>query len=1565
MDIQFTVRCAAGVSTSISRPVNIALRYNKSIIDEDGTPQEVQGSATITLDATFSGDILLQGAANGIVEASVLMDDGAALIVRSLTAVAGAISMELSSADVTLINSGGQQLLNAQPQQYVTRSARLITTGPEMLITSTYDIVICPVNDMTAYTATGLERILNCQGTRMTVVEVTGQNIPELSRLPWTAAHFAVDGTFTFNALRQPTIGWIWWMSGPNRVLGFVPLDLNIADERIFAIALPQLGAPKGLVPVTDDSDCDCHNVVPRDVTESELANNPDVYTEDPGSFCKPFSNPERVLSERSFKVIARVTTPEIGALGSVNTRTMKLLNLDGDNGNTGTTSSSGSTGGRFGSLFPSGTGSTAVGKAIAAATSRVKPIAQYIDLLKQLPTGRGKMTATNPLQWEDDIAQYQSSTVAKGHILEFRMRWRSNGYSLGTVAKTLTLAPRQTKRIQKIEWERSERARRTERTQLTDQESDSNTRELDYQDNVAANLSEWASGSSHSDTEAIAGGIGFFAAGILGGIGGGAGSANSSSQQQGGRDTTASERQRLHDAIRRHGDALRKFESTVVSEVSQEENVTGTTEVIRNANFMHSLTVIYHQILRHLKVNTEFAGVRECLYIPFAIKPFDVDRAYRWREAIQASIRSQRFGRALRYLKDVASGFAFSDIPTGQRAAQPVTYLRGSIHVSLGIERPRDTADGLFNEPAWQVAFPLLGSPAFGIFSSLAAVSEAQRDRSFQAEHAPTMAANWANKLRLLVGGLDLMADMTLATRYQFNRTVRIDFTVPESRLSGLTREGMQSIRVVAGNAMPPGSVANLTGMTVTYDTARYERGVRGLTGTNDLVNPVNGNIDTAQVALPLDPWERVDERAEITRAVGELVEHLNEHVEYYHKAIWWRMDRDRLLMMLDGFFVPDTLNVSIASVVDREPIGVIGNCLIYRVGAASFLGNGNIDSPEKLYNLYADNRPMSDPVLISLPTDGLYAQTIMDECLALEEHFGNTDWVLNDKEPELGSIDASLLTSRRADSTTTTTPTAFPGTIINLQNAPDAPAPQGLAGVLGAVTNANAFRDMAGLAGTQANALASFKTAAELATNFGNQAAALELAKMAKADQATRTADQKLASINRARESGLTTDAEAAQQARGVLSAMNPDTPNAEAPHQNPAINAAINSARTVPGSTIAANTAEGGVSVTMGGGTETAEDRGTAHFIIEDPTTHTAENRAFNPNASDERIRNSGRITLAVRVPSLPTGGDVRWSIPPDQAGHYTLAGGRNVQFGLRAEITGLQPGLTNIDVEVRDASGTVVESQKYPLCVPQFITVDQDAATFVPVMTAFGLIDAENEEVMREAKAVVDTVLSRANIRTIWRMAPFAQALPAQFAAGGAGAANVTKAIFMGNDPSGRHLYGLTKDRLGSSNPTALIGPDHFDETVEVYPGSFSLLVPPGTSNADVDDMTNAIIHAIAAIGPVSSVDKTKATQALGRLYGETLAHEIGHTLIGSHLSSGYHNTSPGFEADLMNFGPDRSFERRTGFVVDATLIGTADIATLLGNDRGIFFIDIPTTDAQNHIDASFPVPGIFQ
>src|SRR5206468_1933229 len=132
-----------------------------------------------------------------------------------------------------------------------------------------------------------------------------------------------------------------------------------------------------------------------------------------------------------------------------------------------------------------------------------------------------------------------------------------------------------------------------------------------------------------------------------------------------------------------------------------------------------------------------------------------------------------------------------------------------------------------------------------------------------------------------------------------------------------------------------------------------------------------------------------------------------------------------------------------------------------------------------KQLLDYYVATQAPTEPMLISLPTDGLYAQTVMDERAGLEEHFGNTDWVLNDADPALGDIAPELLQSR-ATTPQSTAPTPLPQTIINLQNAPEAPAPSGVAGALSAVTNANAFRDMAGLAGTQANAASAMQTAA-----------------------------------------------------------------------------------------------------------------------------------------------------------------------------------------------------------------------------------------------------------------------------------------------------------------------------------------------------------------------------------------------------------------------------------------------------------------------------------------------------
>ncbi|MFE4542435.1 hypothetical protein [Arthrobacter sp. NPDC056727] len=1524
--------------------VVVEITYDTEIEGSKVAQEAVQRSLRMQLDSSLRGSATLDDLAGTKVIANVLTVDGVGLVTRALEVDRHRVEFTLSDEDVKKITDGGQTLPDTVATAMVTRSVRLVPSGmivPDYVNSSLAIAVVSNAQDLQTL---GLDAVLKSQGgTVVTATELTADLASVANQVAWQPAHIAVDGSFSVSLPKVTSAGWLWRLTGKIQLLGFVPDELSQPRSPL-VLALPTISAYVGEETSPHEVDCKCASKVPSDITEAELANNPDIYSEDPGAFCHPFTNPERIVSEKAFSVIARSTQPAVGPVGSRRMRGLDVLQLEGDqlparrSVSTETrrrSSSLRSRGPSRGRSFPP------LGLALAKLDllpHRHALLSRYDDLLRRLPGGRRLMDEEHPLQWEDEIAQYQATEVALGHILDFRVRWRSNGYSLGTVAKTLTLAPRQTRRIQKIEWRRSERARRREQTSLDDEVNDQVVRERDFFDAVAAHLDEWATGESSSRTKAAAGGIGFALPGVIGGIGGGAASAHSTSHQEGGRDTTASETQRLRDAVRRHGDSLRKFESTVVTEVTQEESVTGTTEVVRNLNYAHSLTVIYYQILRHLKIKTELAGVRQCIFVPFALRPFDLQRAYRWRESISGAIRTPRFGRALRYLKDVATNFSTSDIDPGPRANQPLTYVRGSLYVTLGVERPADSSDGKFDTGLWQVAQPLLSTPALGIFSTLATLLANQRDAQFQKDYAPGMAARWADRLTFqLPGGRVLRADCTLATRYRFNQPTRIDFSIPSAELTGLTRSTVSQLRIIPALGLPPGSVANLSRISITYSTPRFEHSVEGRTGTDDLVTPITGAAEVASAVLPLDSWEKVDERLELIRSVQELIEHLNEHVEYYHKAIWWRLDRDRLLMMLDGFYVPGTNNVSIASIVDREPLAIIGNSLVYRVGAAAFVPMGKITSPQTLLEVYAERSPVADPLYISLPTDGLYAQTIMDECGALEEHYGNTDWALNDADPELGAIDPMLLGSRATDSTATTQPTPFPSTIINLQNAPDAPAPQGLAGVLSAVTNANAFRDMAGLAGTQANARAALETAAGLATNFGNQAASLELAKLAKAAQATNDADRKLASIKNAQDKGLATDEQAAVQTQAALSAMNPDAVPSDAPHTNAAINDAIVTAASVPGSSIEATNSEGATKVTLG-----KEDVLLFTPRILDIETN-ASLRSFGPPNDF-----TGVTKLSIRALNLPSGSTLVWSNPSAAAGRYSLT--QTTTSGTsEVTISGIHPGRTDIDVEARDAGGVVISKKKFPLSIPQFIEID-DSNADLDAFIANNNLGAIQTPILNEARSVVELLHnSTSNVRLLWKSK--GASAPAHV-----GRAFVTTAKIGNVDVSGRGLYGET--RPGPAALSTDVGDTVFDESIEIFPQSY---LTAGTATSDVNAAVNELARAITSLQASNPDYELWLIRFFGRLIGETLAHEIFHSLLPVPF---FHNVDASGKdvdtPDIMDDGSHRSFLERTGIAAASSL--PADLLDNL-TDTSTASINRLTGANLKFLQTTFPVPPV--
>jgi hypothetical protein len=985
------------------------------------------------------------------------------------------------------------------------------------------------------------------------------------------------DGSFDFSLeIKGDEIGWVWMLVGALSYAGY-QIDRSPTEPRssvIIILPVPSADAPIS-APAAAGTKCSCDDKPSLSFDEQQLLDNPMAFGDDPGSNCSPFDNPQRVLGERRFFTVLRVDQPEIGAESSLIISRPRVLDLAppiratslarefmsetqprAAGSSTATLSSSFRIAALSETMAEPGVRARALLEANVGSVARDR----WADWVRTRLRQRALVSSRNPIEWEGDPTLYQATSVVGGHILEWRVVWRSNGYSLGDVAHTLTLAPRQTRRIAKISWRRHERAARSEITEARDQVSQSTLSNRDYNDAVQSSLSEWSKGGSESSTTGEAGGIGFALGPVV--IGGGAahGDASSSSWQDGGRKVAASEEQNLRDAVRQFGESLRRMESTIVTEVQQEEDVEGVSEVIRNVNYCHALTVLYHQILRHFRVDTGFADLRECLFVPFSISPFDVHKTLKWRDKLRQGMLARELRWALDRLDEVASAWVDSDIPAGRRSQHPINYVTGSLYIQLSLERPRDQA-GQETEEAYRLLWtrlsPVLGISVSGILQQLKR-HDLDAEAYFQKEIAPTMAAKWADRLQVSIGGVPLQgADFTLASQYRYGGTVRVDFTAPIGKT--YTREDLQQLNISSVDALPPGTVANLTRVSLHYFTDHFDATAESVRSSNDLNKVDTGDVDPqgALALMPLTPWEQQDLRRVIEDAVDQLIVHLNANLVYYHKLIWWMMDRDELYLLLDGFVSPygrrfengkwvEDTGRSIASVVEREPVGILGNTLVYRVAAGAFLGIGDHPSPEAARQYYYDSENRSLPLRVSLPTDGLYAQALMDACNACEEHYGGVDWVLSDQDPALESL-VDQLGSRRA-APEGLTPTPLPQSIISLQNAPTPPDPTGLGAILQAVTKSDAFRDMAGLAGTQANAMGALTAAAGLAQGFGQMAVDFQ-----KSKQATADAKQKLSNIKKAQDQGLIDDAEAKRQASRALSEQNM-TPDPQPLTQDP---------------------------------------------------------------------------------------------------------------------------------------------------------------------------------------------------------------------------------------------------------------------------------------------------------------------------------------------------------------------------------------------------------------------------
>ena len=685
---------------------------------------------------------------------------------------------------------------------------------------------------------------------------------------------------------------------------------------------------------------------------------------------------------------------------------------------------------------------------------------------------------------------------------------------------------------------------------------------------------------------------------GALVGVSGGIGGSESSAWQDSARNLSSNSLQNLRDRTMQSASAVRGLRSSVVHAVSQGETVRATTEVVANHNHCHALTIQYFEVLRHMKVEHELTDVQECLFVPFPMSDFDKAKVLRWRQTLQTYLQRSELASGFDATRRVETNWLEVDYPIGRYADEMITSISGELQLTILIPLPPFPQRPMPNpeDPAGTVqAMADAINPTTGTMGILLAVatggasivaSEVTRSAStvakiatqgprqladafypltpderydkFQKELMPAVAAGFVNRLELeiLVGDVKIpinKPDFTLVSEYQAGVPLLVSL---RAVLPGqFKRANINQLIIKSSYSLPYGSRAIINSATIRYRTNSFEHVFVDDRRVNDDIDlPVDVPIfddstkydfniqrvtegTGATLFTPIDTWEQRNPRKEDERLTAELIDHLNDNLEFYHHAIWWTMDPNRRYMLMDGFAAPGANGLSVASVVENKLIGIVGNSLVLPVARGNHLDpRFGPDAAGEFHDLL-DYYSLFSPVpatRLSLPTHGVFAEAVMGTCNACEQIDDSRFWRWEESPiDEPPAIDTASTATRRTQPDSGQ-PTAFPTPIVSIQNAPSAPNPTGIAAALDALGK-QSFADITGLAGTQANAAAAYNKAMDTALQFGKEASTL-------AQQAamTKSIDRTMNAIDKAEAGGKISKDDAKQLRVSALKKM-----------------------------------------------------------------------------------------------------------------------------------------------------------------------------------------------------------------------------------------------------------------------------------------------------------------------------------------------------------------------------------------------------------------------------------------
>jgi hypothetical protein len=857
-----------------------------------------------------------------------------------------------------------------------------------------------------------------------------------------------------------------------------------------------------------DQRDCSCASEIPRAPESQDLAENGSTYSQDLSSeSCMDFRlKPDRSLHEMRYWAVVRTTVPDV-QMPFVSQR--------------------------------EGAGYTVVEAKPAQTLTNKITVALDPQTTSQLETDaflndfESRPEVTHAIAWGNEMCG-QAETVSFGHVLGFKQSWHADGYSLGELLYSLPLAPCQKKQIAIVDWDRQDRGERQESRTFEEGLVADLARDRSIGEGIASSFDEIMSGGSSAKSYSASASLGLFGGGGFLGVSAGYGGSDASAWQDSSRDLSSQFANTLHDRTMQAQTAMRRQRATVIETVSQNEDVTVQTEVVANHNHCHALTVQYFQVLRHFVVRQQLETVRECLFVPLEMRSFSAEQAHRYRDEIQPALLDRGLGdhftALARWIRKEYNPESF--------AKQEVDWLDGDVDLLFQVPRPKDAEDDKYLPSAWawlERWFPSISTLELHR-RHIEKVQE--KDRAFRENILPLIIENVIEKVRVTVASQAIRASVVSRNGDRVTIRFRPSGWCPVLRevitliQIWLNCSGTVGVPVKGTIPMPgdPNSTLPWLGVNAKIQVlnANFKYKIAGQQSYRplckqeigqDLVETIGDVASSTIVYLDCEataPEKRLYKNMDAA-AVVELLDHLNAHVEYYHRAIWQRMDPQRRFMLLDCYAAPHTNGRSVASVVDNELIGIVGNCLVMPVAPGisldpRFKGQEKRDSLKQSYDP-PDRLPS---MRFTLPTKGVFAEAVLGNCNSCERKDDTHFWRWEESPcPDQPTAIATVDAGTRVQDVVDTKPTEFPQSIIQVQNPPAAPDPTGMAGAIAAISQP--FRDMTGLTGTQQNAAKALE-----ATLGASQTAAIKAADLLSRKMELDQLPNQMGEIERAYERG-----------------------------------------------------------------------------------------------------------------------------------------------------------------------------------------------------------------------------------------------------------------------------------------------------------------------------------------------------------------------------------------------------------------------------------------------------------